>query len=67
MSSGHPDNTQAIMLAPEAAPMLEAQGVPDRARISMADTGMSGSAAKSTSWLLWEAPRRGEDGIAHAS
>ena len=46
------DDTQAITLAP----MAEAQAVTDRMAVWMADTGQSGNATKSTSWLLREPP-----------
>ena len=52
------DDTRAITLAPAAAPMAEAQGVTDRTAMWMADTGQSGNAAKSTSWLRRAGPRR---------
>ena len=54
--TGYADDMQAITLAPAAAPMAEAQAVMDRTAVWMADTGQSGNAAKSTSWLLWEPP-----------
>ena len=50
------DDTQAITPAPAAAPMAEAQAVTDCTEVWMADTGQSGNAAKSTSWLLREPP-----------
>ena len=62
---GYASNTQTITLAAKAAPMSEAQAVVDRTGVWMADTRQSGSAAKSTSWLLWEPPGRGGGG-AHA-
>ena len=53
---GYVDETQAITLAAVAAPMAEAQAVTDRTAVWMADTGQSGNAAKSTSWLLRQPP-----------
>ena len=53
---GYADDTQAIILAPAAAPMAEAQAVTDRTGVWMADTGQSGNVAKSMSWLLREPP-----------
>ena len=38
------------------APMVEAQAITERTAVRMADTGQSGNAAKSTSWLLQEPP-----------
>ena len=54
--TGYADDTQAITLALAAAPRAEAQAVMDRTAVWMADTGQSGNAAKSTSWLLREPP-----------
>ena len=54
--TGYADDTQTITLAPAAAPMAEARAVTDRTAMWMVDTGYSGNAAKSTSWLLRELP-----------
>ena len=56
--TGYADDTQAMTLAPAAAPMAEAQAVTDRTALWMADTWQLGNTAKSTSWLLWEPPGR---------
>ena len=54
--TGYADDTQAVTLALETDPMAEARAVMDRIGVRMADTGPSGNAAKSTSWLLRDPP-----------